>query len=285
MAHRDTAWIEAQYNNRARVPESADILLRWREASALARSRMSAALDLRYGDGPNESLDVFPARTAGSPVLVYLHGGWWRSLDKADHSFVAPAFVQAGAMVVVPNYALCPAVTIEQIALQTAQALAWTWRHAAQFGGDPSRIHGVGHSAGGHLVAMLLCCDWPALGGDLPPQLLASAMSISGVFDLAPLRRAPSLQADLQLTQAAVRRLSPAYFPAPARPLRALVGGDESAEFLRQNRLIFKQWGSQAVPVCEALPGLNHFTVLHDLVDSAGRSHHHALQLLGLTTD
>ena len=298
MAHRDTAWIEAQYNNRARVPDSLDILARWRQASALARSRMTVTLDLPYGnendadgqladgqhaDAPGQTLDVFPARSPGSPVLVYIHGGWWRSLDKADHSFVAPAFVQAGAMVVVPNYALCPAVTIEQIALQAARAVAWTWRHAAGFGGDPSRIHAVGHSAGGHLAAMLLCCDWPKVGADLPPQLLASALSISGVFDLAPLRRAPFLQRDLRLSQSAVQRLSPAYFPAPAGTLRALVGADESAEFLRQNRLIRSRWGPAAVPVCEALPGLNHFTVLHDLVDPAGRAHRHAMDLLGLS--
>ena len=283
MSQHNAAWHDRQYNNRARVPEALQLLQRWAEASALARKRMVCLLDQAYGDEPGEQLDVFPAKASGAPVLVFIHGGYWRSLDKSDHSFVAPAFVKAGAMVVVPNYALCPAVGIEQIALQTTRALAWVWRNAARFGGDPARIIVVGHSAGGHLAAMLLACRWTEVGADLPARLLAGAMSLSGLFDLAPLRRTPFLQQDLQLSAAAVRRLSPAGFAAPPGPLTALVGGDESAEFIRQNQLIGERWGPAAVPLCEALPGLNHFTVMHDLVDPAGQAHRHALRLLGLT--
>ena len=108
----DPAWLDTQYNNRARVPDHAAVLASWAEASALARARSPAQLDLPYGDGAGETLDVFPAtapRPGAAPVLVFIHGGYWRSLDKADHSFVAPSFNAAGAMVVVPNYALCPA--------------------------------------------------------------------------------------------------------------------------------------------------------------------------------
>jgi arylformamidase len=282
MAQHDADWFNVQYNNRARVPEAPSLLARWAEASVLARSRMTGVLDEAYGAEPGETLDLFPSRASGAPVLVFLHGGYWRSLDKADHSFVAPAFVQAGAMVVVPNYALCPAVTIEQIALQSTRALAWVARNASRYGGDPKRIVVVGHSAGGHLAAMLLACRWPQVAAGLPPQLVSAAMSISGLYDLEPLRQAPFVQADLRLTPAAVRRLSPAFFPPPRGPLVALVGGLESDEFLRQNQLIRDQWGRRCVPVCEALPGLNHFTVLHDLVDPAGRAYGHALRLLGL---
>jgi arylformamidase len=239
-------------------------------------------LDEVYGSEPGETLDVFPARSDGAPVLVFVHGGWWRALDKSDHSVVAPAFVQAGAMVVVPNYALCPAVSIEQIALQTTRALAWAWRNAPRYGGSRSRIVVAGHSAGGHLAAMLLACRWKMVADDLPPRLVHGALSISGVFDLEPIRQTPFLAPDLQLTPAAVRRLSPAFFPRPRGPLAALVGGLESEEFIRQNQLIRDQWGPSTVPVCETLPGLNHFTVLHDLVDPAGRAHAHALRLLGL---
>lgn len=282
MARHDAGWFDAQYNNRARVPEAPALLARWAEASALARSRMTCALDQTYGSEPGEILDVFPARSSGSPVLVFLHGGYWRSLDKSDHSFVAPAFVQAGALVVVPNYALCPAVTVEQIALQSTRALAWAARNASLYGGDPRRIVVVGHSAGGHLAAMLLACRWPQVAADLPQRLVSGAMSISGLYDLEPVRRAPFVQADLRLTPSAVRRLSPAFFPRPRGPLVALVGGLESEEFLRQNQLIRDRWGAATVAVCEALPGLNHFTVLHDLVDPAGRAYGHAQRLLGL---
>ena len=209
MIARDAAWYEAQYNNRARVADHARILTRWTEASALARKGLTHRLDLAYGDTSAERLDVFPARAPGSPVLVFIHGGYWRSLDKSDHSFVAPAFVDAGAMVVVPNYGLCPAVSMEQIALQMAGALAWTWRHADEFGGDRARIVVAGHSAGGHLAAMLLTCRWKDVGADLPARLLCGALSLSGLFDLEPVRHAPFLQADLGLTPATVRRLSP----------------------------------------------------------------------------
>lgn len=282
MVARDGVWHDAQYNNRARVPNHAEVLARWAQASVPARDGLIHRLDVPYGAAAAERLDLFPARSPGSPVLVFIHGGYWRALDKADHSFVAPAFVEAGAAVVVPNYALCPAVTIEQIALQTAQALAWVWRNAAEFGGDPSRIAVVGHSAGGHLAAMMLSCRWKDLGDDLPQRLVSGAMALSGVFDLEPVRLTPFLKNDLQLTPASVRRLSPAFFPRPRGPLFALAGGDESEEFIRQTHLIRDQWGPSTVPVCEALPGLNHFTVLHDLVDPAGRAHAHALRLLGL---
>ncbi len=281
MPPQDPAWFDEQYNNRARVKDYARYFARWAERSAQARSQLDGHLDVAFGTDPAERLDVFPAAAAGSPVLVFIHGGYWRSLDKSDHSFVAPPFVRAGACVVVPNYGLCPAVTIETIALQSARALAWVWRNAARYGGDPARIAVVGHSAGGHLAAMLLSCRWKTVGDDLPPRLLTGAASLSGLFDLEPLRHAPFLQADLQLTPAAVRRLSPAFFPRPRGPLYALVGGDESDEFIRQNQLIRDQWGPSTVLVCEALAGRNHFDIVEDLVDPGRRVHQLALRLLG----
>jgi arylformamidase len=216
-------------------------------------------------------------------VLVFIHGGWWRALDKRDLSFIAPTFVHAGAMVVVPNYALCPAVSIEAIALQMTQALAWTWRHAALYGGDPQRIVVAGHSAGAHLAAMLLCCDWPAVAPELPADMVRSALAISGVYELEPLRHAPFLQADLRLTPASARKLSPALFPAPQGRLYAAAGADESWEFLRQNALIQQAWGREAVPVCETVPGAHHFSVLHDLVDPKSRLNGMAIELLGIS--
>ena len=282
-ARTDPAWLDAQYNNRARVPAHAQHFARWAEASRLVRKRSAAHLDIAYGRGAGETLDIFPATEAGAPVLVFIHGGYWRSLDKADFSFIAPALNAAGATVVLPNYALCPAVTIETIALQMAQALAWVWRHAAQHGGDPARIGVVGHSAGGHLASMLLSCRWKEVDAAMPVQPLLAALSISGLYDLEPLRHVPSLQADLQLTPATVRRLSPAFFPRPkGGRLFATVGMDESDEFVRQNALIRDVWGPTAVPVCETLPGLNHFSVVEGLADARSRLHQLALRTVGL---
>ena len=282
-------WYDQQYNNRTRVPLAPEHLKSWVERSQAARAAAlaqgSAQLDVRYGDGPAEVLDIFGVRPRGAraPVLVHIHGGYWRALSKSDQSFVAPPFVQAGAIVVVPEYALAPSVSVEHISLQMARAVAWVWRHAEELGADPRRIVVSGHSAGGHLAGMLSACLWPKLGSDLPPGLLHGALSLSGLFDMEPLRRAPFLAPDLGLTAKSARRLSPALMPAPAHgKLMALVGGLESEEFHRQNTLIRTAWGKRRVPVCEAVPGCDHFTILHELADPASRTHRLARELLGL---
>jgi arylformamidase len=215
MPRLDPAWLDLQYNNRARIPEHPHLFDRWSRDSAIARDRSSRRLDVAYGRGPAETLDIFPSARDDAPVLFFIHGGYWRALDKRDVSFIGPSFTREGAMVVVPNYALAPTVTIETIAMQMVQALAWTWRHAALYGGNPKRIIVAGHSAGGHLAALLLTCRWPEVGPDLPGDLLGGGLAISGLFDLEPIRQTPFLQPDLRLTPASVRRLSPAYLPAP----------------------------------------------------------------------
>lgn len=276
----DPQTLAAQYDNRARVPEAAAILARWAEASALARTQLPAELDVPYGDGPGETLDVFPAAAPDAPVLVFFHGGYWRTLDKSDVSFVAPGLLQRDVTVVVPNYALCPSVTIETICRQAAAATAWVLRRRVG-GVAPSRVVVSGHSAGGHLAAMLMACRWKLLGDDLLQAPLAGGLGLSGVYDLDPLRHVPFLQADLRLTEAQVRRCSPAFFPRSRSRFYAVVGLDESEAFIRQSRLLRDNWGPTSVPVCETVPGMNHFTLLHSLADPAGRVHDLALRLLG----
>ena len=281
MNRDDAAWYDGMYNNRALVPDHADYLARWARQSQEAREALRCELDLPYGAQPGETLDVFPAEQGGGPVLVFIHGGYWRALDKRDHSFVAPAFTRHNTCVVVPNYTLAPAVTIPQITLQMARAVAWTWRNARRFGGDPRRIVVAGHSAGGHLAAMLLACVWPQLDAALPRDTVRSALSISGLHDLDPIMRTPFLQSTLQLTPEQVAQASPARLPAPrAGTLYSVVGGEESPEFHRQNRLVQEAWGANRVPVCEVLPGLHHFSVLDALVEPSHRLQQLALDLL-----
>ncbi len=284
-------WLTAQYNNRALVPEHGVHLARWAKQSAKVRQSTGALLDLAYGHGAGEQLDVFrpePGSSKGlAPVMVFIHGGYWRSLDKSDHSFVAPAFTRKGVCVVVVNYALCPAVRVSDICLQITEALAWVNRHIAVHGGDPSRVTVVGHSAGAHLAAMMLSCDWLSVAPDLPEVVVRNGLGISGVYDLAPLRHAPFIQSDLRLTAAEARRVSPSRMPAPGHlPTEAvfptLAGADESEEFRRQNGLMQAAWGAQRVPVNELIKGRNHFSVLEDLTRMRSRLHQLTCELLGV---
>jgi arylformamidase len=279
----DPAELDRQYDNRARVPAHPEHFRRWAALSADAVRSHHRELDVRYGGGPNEHLDIFPGAQHDAPVLFFIHGGYWRSFDKKDHSFVAPAFTDAGACVVVPNYALCPAVTIPQITMQMVTALAWTYRNIAKHGGDPKRIVVAGHSAGGQLAAMMLACVWPAFAPGLPADLVKGAMSISGLHDLEPLMHTPILQPALQLTPDQVRRCSPAKLPAPAHgELYAVTGAGESEEYSRQLRVIRESWGEKRVPVCELAPGLNHFTVLESFAEPGTHLHALGLRLLDL---
>ena len=281
LQSHDGAWHDAMYNNRELVPDHPQYFARWGAESEKARAEGPCELDLRYGAGEGEALDVFPAPSGEAPVLVFVHGGYWRALDKRDHSFIAPAFTRHGACVVIPNYALCPAVTIPQITLQTARAVAWTWHNIARFGGDRRRIVVAGHSAGGQLAAMMLDCLWPQLDAALPRDTVRSALAISGLHDLDPIMKTPFLQPTLKLTRQQVAQASPARLPAPRQgTLYTVAGGDESPEFHRQNRLIQDAWGARRVPVCETLPGLNHFSVLDALVEPSQRLHQLTLDLL-----
>lgn len=281
MNLKDPAWLDSMYNNRNLVPDYATYFDKWVQVSTAARSGQPCTLDVAYGQAPGEKLDVFNGAAKDAPVMVFIHGGYWRSLDKSDHSFVAPAFTAQGACVVVVNYDLCPAVTIPEITMQMVRALSWVYRNIAKHGGNPKRITVVGHSAGGHLAAMMLACVWKAYAADLPADLVKSALSISGLYDLEPLRHAPNVKDALKLTPAQVRKASPALLPAPRKGvLYSVAGGIESAEFLRHNLMIQKAWGNKTVPVCEALPGLHHFSVLDALIDPAHRLHGLAQQLI-----
>lgn len=281
MTQWNADWLDRMYNNRALVPEHAMHFAQWTDASEDARDAHAHESDIAYGDGPMEKLDIFPAAQAKAPVVVFIHGGYWRSLDKSDHSFIAPAFKNEGACVVIPNYALCPAVTIPDIVMQMVKALAWTYRNIKKFGGDPSRITVIGHSAGGHLATMLLACVWSAYGKDLPADLVKNAMSISGLYDLEPIMHTPFMKDSLRLTPEQVAKVSPAWLPRPTQgTLHTLVGADESAEFLRHNDLMRAAWGKKTVRVCETVPGKNHFSVLEELCLPWTRLHQLAREMV-----
>jgi arylformamidase len=261
----DPAFYSREYNNRGLVPDHAKYFERWSAESARARATMTCSLDQRYGDAPGETIDIFPARKGDGTCLMFIHGGYWRSLDKADFSYLAPALVSAGVSLAVVNYDLCPKVSIEEIVRQMLRASRWLWLHAEDYGMDEERLYVSGHSAGGHLTAMMMAAVWPAFDARLPRDLYKGGLAISGIYDLRPLLLADFLQADLRLDEDSAMRLSPAFMPPATRaPVMTCVGGDESSEFRRQNALLGERWrGAFAGDV--AMPGKNHFSVVDGL--------------------
>jgi arylformamidase len=263
----DKAFLSKEYNNRELVPDHPHYFARWQEASAQARARMSSHLDLRYGAMPGESLDLFPARKGDGSCLMFIHGGYWRAFDKKDHSFLAPALVDAGVSLAVVNYDLCPKVTIPDIVQQMLRASRWLWLNAERYGMDQDRLYVGGHSAGGHLTAMMMCALWPTFDRRLPKDLWKGGLAISGVYDLRPILHVDFLQADLRLDEETAVRASPALMtPATRCPVMTCVGGKESSEFHRQNAMIGERWRA-AFAGDIPMPGTHHFSVLEGLAD------------------
>ena len=247
--------LEAEYNNRLKIPEFDAIVASWPEAAAAFRSSQPGAeLDLVYGPTPRQSLDLFWPDQPDPPMAMFIHGGYWQGLNKSLVSHLAAGLVAGGVAVAVPSYDLCPAVTLA--------ALTEQLRAAAEF---LHRRHGksmlaLGHSAGGHLAAMLLATDWGARG--LADDAVHAALPISGLFDLVPLI-ATSINAALHLDGAEARRLSPLFFPSPGKPLHAFVG-DEGPEYARQSSMLAVAWHGR----CSRVAGANHLTIVAELTRS-----------------
>ena len=260
-------YLEQQYNNRAAVPEHPQIIANWLQQSAEVRASKRCELDLEYGPGYLEKLDLFFPDGPSQALMVFVHGGYWRAMDKADFSFLAPAFTRAGITLAVINYRLVPTVPLEDLVRDVVSGITWIYQHAGHYGANPHRLTVCGHSAGGHLAALMLACQWPRWHGALPPEVVRGALAISGLFDLEPFKYTPFLKDDLALTDARVLALSPACMrPATHAPLVLTAGGNESSEFHRQAEVLAQRWSgvfAKNVP----MPGHDHFSICTALGD------------------
>lgn len=259
--------LDAQYDTARTVPDPGVYAEFYGRESERLRSEREHGLNAPFGPTLSEHVDLYPAGP-GAPVLVYVHGGYWRARTGREFGFVARGPVSEGIATVVTNYELCPRVTIDEIVRQTRAAVAWTYRNAGSFGGDPDRLHVAGHSAGGHLVAMLLATDWEETYG-LPNDVIKGATVISGLFDLAPFPYT-FLQPKLQLTWDEVRRNSPIlHLPDAAPPLLVAYGSDETDEFKRQSEAYLAAWTAKSLPGERLiLAGKNHYDVIDGFLEA-----------------
>jgi arylformamidase len=250
--------LEAEYNNRAKVPDHMTVMGGWRrDAAAFRAAHGHAELDLAYGPTRRQAMDIFwPGAARDAPLALFIHGGYWQALDKSWSSHLATGLMAHGVAVAMPSYDLCPEVTVAAIIDEIREAAAFLARRHGR------GMVALGHSVGGHMTAMLMATDWPARG--LPRGMVAAGLPISGLFDLPPLV-STTINDPLHLDHTEAHRLSPMFMPSPGLPLHAVVGGDEGVEYERQSRDIASAWGG----TWEALPGHNHFTILAELTDPA----------------
>ncbi len=234
------------------------------EESRRARAELTGEHGVSYGDSEEEYLEVFPG-APGGPLVLFLHGGYWRSFASTDFDFVARGLVPRGATVVVPNYALCPRVSVEEILRQLAAAVRWAHRAAPRYGADPGRLILVGHSAGGHAAARLSTIRADDEGG---PRIVQAGCALSGIFDLRPLRHT-SLQSDLRLGEEEAERGSPVIsVPESAPPLLVTYGGRQSGELIRQSEDFIAAWSGPRRPVTPWVRSdLSHFSEILALAD------------------
>lgn len=264
----DQAGLDTQYNLRAAVPEHPQYFARWAEDSAAVRRRLAGHVDIAYGPGARQRLDIFPAPAARGTALVFIHGGYWQAADKSVFSYPAPVFNAAGITYVAIGYPLAPAADMDAIVDSVRAALVWLWRNGAEYGIDPDDIHVAGHSAGGHLAVTALTTDWPGRVPDLPADLVKSATAISGIYDLEPIRLC-YLNQILSLDGESARRHSPAaHVPTAAGTLFLAVGGAETDELRRQQADFLARWRTHGlIGVGVELPDLDHFAIADGLAD------------------
>jgi arylformamidase len=250
---------EVEYNNRARVPENPALIAGWAR-DAVAYREVRAPRSISFGPSARNTVDFF-AGDGNGPIVVFIHGGYWQALDGSSFSHCARGLNAHGIEVAVPSYDLCPQVGVDTIIQQMRGAM----RELSRLG-RPLVISG--HSAGGHLAACLLATDWRALDASLPTDLVIAAYSISGLFDLVPLVET-SINRALRLDAASAKAASPLFWKPPAHgSLDAVVGGNESAEYFRQSRIMTEVWGAAGLPTrYGTVAGANHFTAIAPLAD------------------
>jgi len=262
--------LDRQYNNRLHVPGFATHIETWELLSRQTEKQFQVIKNLAYGSLPREQLDIYPSAQPSSKTLIFIHGGYWHKWDKANFQFIAKAFRDYNITTALINYPLSPGVSIDQISASCLKAVNWLHENIATYNGDPHQLFVTGHSAGGHLAAMLMTTT----------DLIKGACAISGLFNLIPISLS-DLNHSLNMDTGTAIRNSPVQrIPLAQSPLSIIVGNDETDEFLDQSRELYSSW-KEIIPVeLEQAPGLNHYSILETILDSDSRFHKLVLRLM-----
>lgn len=279
----DQQSLDNQYNTRLHVPEFADYFKRWEELSSEAEQNLPVIKDVAYGNLPRERLDIYPSAQPRSKTLVFIHGGYWQTLDKSMFRFIANGFHSYGITTVLITYPLAPEASIGQIVSSCKKAIQWLYTNLAAYNGDADQMFVVGHSAGGHLASMLMATDWKAFDPHLPADVLKAACAVSGLFNLVPIQRS-YLNAVLKIDGETANCYSPARLePLSTCPLIVAVGEDETAEFKDQSREFYSSWKDKGAAIqLIQLPGLNHYSIAEAMVEIQSPLHQALVDVMKL---
>jgi arylformamidase len=276
--------LDELYSHRHRIKDYDDYRLRWVSDSETARKALKTVLDVDYGPGIAETYDVFRG-DIGSPIQVFVHGGYWYSQDKDVFEWMAPTFVDRGATFISINYPLAPTVTMTNLVDSVRRCLTHIYNNATVWGADPNRLFVSGHSAGGHLAATLMSTDWAGLDPALPEDMIKGAIPISGLYDLEPIRHL-TMNDTLRMTEDEARKLSPIFtIPAVAGAVTMAVGTNEGPEFARQQSDYAAAWQAGGLG-CEALllEEQDHFSILDTYAEEGGVLFEAACAQMGLSS-
>lgn len=269
--------LDLQYNNRFHVPDFEISLQRWERLSRLAEKKYKVIKDIPYGNKTRECLDVFPSSNPYSKTLIFIHGGYWQKFDKSSFQFIAGVFADYGVTTVLINYPLAPDVSMDEIVDSCRKAIDWVYNNIVKFNGDPEQIYITGHSAGGHLAAMLMIKEEM----QTHQRFIKGICAISGLYNLIPIQLS-NINEVLQMDEDTTIRNSPVLLlPDESCPLLIAVGGEETNEFLDQSRELNNNWENktQSVELLE-IPGLNHFSILDSICDANSLLHKSMCKLM-----